>query len=206
MNAKQNRKRQEDRARQRAELILQVLSGQLKASEAARKLGISRKTYYKWEKRFLAATLEAVSEKEAGRPTQEVDEEKIQLQQRVQDLERQVKALECTNRIQTVLKSSKGRGPSSTSKRRKAKRLRQGALDLEKGNPGERGEVSGQGAAGDHGSQGPSRVPFSGEAAGNPLEEHPDPNTPPGSSSAGEAERQSDEEYGEKKSGADDRD
>lgn len=34
-------------ARQRAQLIMQVRSGVMSAQEAARRLGISRKTYYK---------------------------------------------------------------------------------------------------------------------------------------------------------------
>ena len=42
-------------ARQRAQLIMQVRSGVLTAEAAARQLGISRKTYYKWERRALAA-------------------------------------------------------------------------------------------------------------------------------------------------------
>ena len=37
--------------RQRAQLIMQVQNGLLSAQEAARQLRISRKTYYKWERR-----------------------------------------------------------------------------------------------------------------------------------------------------------
>ena len=47
-------------ARQRAQLIMQVRSGLLNVQEAARQLGISRKTYYKWERRALAAMLKAL--------------------------------------------------------------------------------------------------------------------------------------------------
>jgi transposase len=42
-------------ARRRAQLIMQVQSGLLSAQEAARQLQISRKTYYKWERRAPAA-------------------------------------------------------------------------------------------------------------------------------------------------------
>jgi len=38
---------QQEQARQRAEMILKVRGGQITAQEAARALGISRKTYYK---------------------------------------------------------------------------------------------------------------------------------------------------------------
>jgi DNA-binding XRE family transcriptional regulator len=43
----------EDLAQRRAEIIVQVQSGQLTATEAARQLGVSRKTYYQWERRAL---------------------------------------------------------------------------------------------------------------------------------------------------------
>ena len=50
------------KARQRAELILQVRSGQLSATAAAQTLGISRQQYYQWEQRALSALLSAVEE------------------------------------------------------------------------------------------------------------------------------------------------
>ena len=56
-------------ARQRAQLIMQVRSGLLSAQEAARQLGISRKTYYKWERRALAAMVEALGNRAQGRPS-----------------------------------------------------------------------------------------------------------------------------------------
>ena len=59
----------DSRARTRAEWIIKVLNKEVRASEAAKVLGISRKTYYKWEKRFVEAAVEAVGEREAGRPS-----------------------------------------------------------------------------------------------------------------------------------------
>lgn len=44
-------------ARRRAQLIMQVQNGLLSAQEAARQLRISRKTYYKWERRALGETV-----------------------------------------------------------------------------------------------------------------------------------------------------
>jgi transposase len=41
------------------------------ATEAATLLGVSRKTYYKWEQRGLAALLEGLQGKAAGRPETE---------------------------------------------------------------------------------------------------------------------------------------
>jgi len=38
------------------------------ATEAAKELGVSRKTYYKWEQRGLAALMEGLEDQTAGRP------------------------------------------------------------------------------------------------------------------------------------------
>ena len=58
----------DDRARQRAKIIMQVCSGAMTAVEGARQLGVSRKTYYEWENRALTAMSEAMEDREAGRP------------------------------------------------------------------------------------------------------------------------------------------
>jgi hypothetical protein len=55
-------------AQQRAQLIVQVQSGLLTAQDAARQLQISRKTYYKWEHRALAAMAKALENRKSGRP------------------------------------------------------------------------------------------------------------------------------------------
>ena len=55
-------------AKNRAEVIMKVRSGFLTATEGAALLGISRKTYYKWENRALGAMLSELEEKKAGRP------------------------------------------------------------------------------------------------------------------------------------------
>jgi transposase-like protein len=52
----------------RAELILKVRSKLLTAVEAARILGVSRKTYYKWEKRALSGLVNALDAQPNGRP------------------------------------------------------------------------------------------------------------------------------------------
>ena len=58
----------DDRARLRAKIIMQVLSGAMTAVEGARQLGVSRKTYYEWENRALKAVTDAMVDGEAGRP------------------------------------------------------------------------------------------------------------------------------------------
>lgn len=58
----------QNKARQRAQLIMKVRCGLMTASQAAAQLGVSRKTYYKWEQRGLAALLNGLSDQEPGRP------------------------------------------------------------------------------------------------------------------------------------------
>jgi transposase-like protein len=90
-------------ARQRAQLIMQVQNGLLSAQEAARQLGISRKTYYKWERRALAAMVEALGNREHGGPTLPVDPEKEALQRQSQELQAQLLVMEQTVRIRQGL-------------------------------------------------------------------------------------------------------
>lgn len=76
--------------RQKAEMILKVRSGQLSAAEAARQLGVSRKTYYKWEQRGLEAMMEGLCERSSGRPPGEPDGEKETMKRRIRELENEL--------------------------------------------------------------------------------------------------------------------
>ena len=90
-------------ARQRAQLIMQVRSGLLSAREAARQMQVSRKTYYKWERRALAAMVEALGNREQGRPHQAIDPEKEEFRRQTQELQAKVQVLEQTERIRQAL-------------------------------------------------------------------------------------------------------
>ena len=90
-------------ARQRAQLIMQVRSGLLSAQQAARQLGISRKTYYKWERRALAAMVEALGNREQGRSPRPTDPEKEVLQHQTEELQAKLQVLEQTARIRQAL-------------------------------------------------------------------------------------------------------
>lgn len=90
-------------ARQRAQLIMQVRSGLLSAQEAARQLGISRKTYYKWERRALAAMVEALGNREHGRPPRPTDPEREALQRQTEELQAKLQVLEQTEQIRQRL-------------------------------------------------------------------------------------------------------
>jgi transposase len=99
MKAEQTKDEQSQAARQRAEIIMKVRCGLLTATQAAQLLGVSRKTYYKWEQRGLAALLEGVQDQEGGRPetpaeqTQKAvfDKELSALKQQNELLEKQLK-------------------------------------------------------------------------------------------------------------------
>jgi transposase len=91
------------KARQRAELILQVRSGQLTARAAAQALGISRQQYYQWERRALQALLTALEDQPTGRPKSPTDPEKQALSNRVKQLEQQVQHYEQREQLRQIL-------------------------------------------------------------------------------------------------------
>ena len=97
------RDKEQELARQRALVILQVRSGVLTAKEGAQRLGISRKTYYEWEERSLKAMALALENRPAGRPPVAVDEEKEALQKRVQELEKKLYLAEKTIEVKQIL-------------------------------------------------------------------------------------------------------
>jgi len=103
MNDSKSSPPQQALARQRAQLIMQVRSGLLSAQEAARQLGISRKTYYKWERRALAAMVEALGNREPGRPPLPIDPEKQALERQAQELQAKLEGLEQREQIRQRL-------------------------------------------------------------------------------------------------------
>jgi len=106
MNDPQTSAQQQALARQRAQLIMQVRSGVLSAQEAAWRLGISRKTYYQWERRALAAMVEALGNRQPGRPARSLDPEKEALQRQTEELQAKLQVLEQTEQIRQRLEQS----------------------------------------------------------------------------------------------------
>lgn len=81
-------------ARSRAEIIMKVRAGYLTATEGAALLGISRKTYYKWENRALAGLLAGLEERKTGRPELPVHtQNETELQNRIEELEQEKELL-----------------------------------------------------------------------------------------------------------------
>jgi transposase len=64
------------------------------AAAAAAQLGVSRKTYYKWEQRGLAALLSGLSEKQPGRPESQQDPARAVLEKQMADLHKENLLLE----------------------------------------------------------------------------------------------------------------
>jgi transposase len=90
-------------ARLRAEVIMKVRCGLMTAREAACLLGVSRKTYYKWEERGLAGLLSSLTDQESGRPCQPVDSEKQSLEQQLENAHRECAILKHKMALQEVL-------------------------------------------------------------------------------------------------------
>jgi transposase len=92
-----------ERARQRAAVVFAVRSGQITAEEGARRLGVSRKTYYDWERRALKAMTEAIEDRAPGRPNTPKDEEKQRLQEQVAELREKLFVAEKTVEVRDML-------------------------------------------------------------------------------------------------------
>lgn len=68
---------------------MKVRCGLMNATEAAAMLGVSRKTYYKWEKRGLAGLFAGLEEKTAGRPEAETQNStQLELEQQLAQVQR----------------------------------------------------------------------------------------------------------------------
>jgi transposase len=98
----------DEQARRRAEMILKVRSGRMTAKEAAKALGVSRKTYYEWEQRGLQGMMEALLNRPPGRPEQARDPEKEALREKVEDLEQKLLLSEKTQEIRRLIEGFPG--------------------------------------------------------------------------------------------------
>jgi len=103
MGRRPKREKEQELARERALVILQVRSGALTVKEGAKLLGVSRKTYYEWEEKSLKATALALENRPAGRPPAAIDEEKETLRERVRELEKKLDLAEKTIEVKELL-------------------------------------------------------------------------------------------------------
>jgi len=94
-------------ARLRAEVIMKVRCGLMTARQAAELLGVSRKTYYKWEERGLAGLLSSLADQASGRPCQPVDSEKQSLERQLEQAHRECAILQHKMALKDVLSDLK---------------------------------------------------------------------------------------------------
>jgi transposase len=90
-------------ARLRAEMIMKVRCGLLTARQAADRLGVSRKTFYKWEQRGLSALLDSVTDQTPGRPAQPPEDHRRWLEKQLIDANRQIDLLNHKMALKDVL-------------------------------------------------------------------------------------------------------
>jgi transposase len=105
---KRKSEKEQELARQRALVILQVRSGIITAKQGAQSLGVSRKTYYEWEEKSLKAMALALENHPAGRPPVTVDEEKEALRERIQELEKKLDLAEKAIEVKELLGAYEG--------------------------------------------------------------------------------------------------
>ena len=100
-------------------MILQVRAGQITATEAAKRLGISRKTYYQWEQRALSGMLAGLENGNPGRPPAAKPDPQIsQLKEKVAELEDRLKVMAQVHELRSMLEQIR---PSKPTKAKPAK-------------------------------------------------------------------------------------
>jgi transposase len=94
----------EERMQLRMQLLLEVMDGKITGVEAARRLGVSRKTWAEWQARGLAGLRHALSDRPSGRPMAYRDKEKEELRQVLENQQCQIQKLEATLAVTKTLK------------------------------------------------------------------------------------------------------
>ena len=100
---RRKRDQEQELARQRVLVILQVRGGTLTAKQGAKLLGVSRKTYYEWEEKSLRAMALALENRPSGRLPRPMDPEKDALRERIQQLEKKLDLAEKTIEVKELL-------------------------------------------------------------------------------------------------------
>lgn len=103
----------------RTEMIVKVRSGQMTATAAAAALGVSRKTYYKWEKKGLQAMLAAGRDETAGRPSRAPTPQVKALKSEVRALTAKLEAMAQTAELRLMLRLLEKRDAKKKLKRSK---------------------------------------------------------------------------------------
>ena len=93
-----------EKAMRRADLIMEVRAKTKSLAAAAEELNISRKTFYEWEERGLTAMVEALMDREPGRPMKPPpDLERIRLEKQLQEQQQEIAKLRQAAHIRELL-------------------------------------------------------------------------------------------------------
>jgi transposase len=103
----------------RAEMIVKVRAGLMTAKAAALTLGVSRKTYYEWEKKGLSAMLSTVEDEPPGRPQSGPTPEVLALQGQVKELSAKLDTITQTAELRHMLRLLERRDAKKKLKRSK---------------------------------------------------------------------------------------
>ena len=118
-------------ARQRLEIILQTLSGELTIPDACQSLGIGEARFHALRGQWMQASLELLEPRPKGRRAETPTAEQLEiarLEQEKLDLERQLKTIEAQREIDAVLTAAAGAEPAekkNSGRRRRGRRVRQ---------------------------------------------------------------------------------
>jgi transposase len=94
----------EARMQLRTQLLLEVLNGKITGVQAAKRLGVSRKTWCEWQARGLEALRQSLSDRPTGRPSQPRDEEKEAMRRELENRNREIRRLEASLQIRDALR------------------------------------------------------------------------------------------------------
>lgn len=114
-------KAKDPKALERATVILQVRTGQITATQGAALLGVSRKTYYQWEKRALEGMMSHLEEEPPGRPAKKAEPELKAMQQKIDALEARLKVAEQTAEVRGILMDMRRAQEKNALKKKKRK-------------------------------------------------------------------------------------
>ena len=99
---------QEHIIRERTSVIMKIQAGLLTATEGAKQLGISRKTYYELEAKALSGMMQAIEPGKTGRPKEPVDPEKQAMAEEIKTLRQKVALNQMKLNIRDLFKELNG--------------------------------------------------------------------------------------------------
>ena len=91
-------------ARLRLQVLLEVLNGSTTGAQAARRLGVSRKTWCQWQARGTEALHLALSDRATGRPALPRDAEKDVLRRELERRQQRIRQLEAALDVNRALR------------------------------------------------------------------------------------------------------